>query len=434
MDGLSLPEPFGKANEAKGSEKMASSGSDLVAEVRSCVNNEEILTLAGKLVSIPSFHGLPEPEREIAAFLHGFFLENGVNSRLIPLGEGHWNVLASVGEDGDTVAERGDAALLLNGHLDTVGIDGMEGEPFSGAVANDMLFGRGSVDMKGAVAAMAMALVALRRSGVRLSKPLLFSAVADEEWWSAGTRALLESGVRACYAIVGEPTGLEIHHGHRGLEWLEIRVQGQYAHGGAPERGINAIVKMNAILTALTERLLPEIAKRVHPVAGSATLNLGRIEGGLQPSTVAGDCLLQLDRRWIPGESPEGVTAEIADMLEKLSRKDPDFSARVVPMRDRSAHPGDNPPLCTDPSSPLVRSLAAFLTERRGGYRLGRFPAWTDGGLLGEAGIETVVFGPGDLALAHSMNEVCPVADILDVCDGYIAATVELCDATPVRW
>jgi succinyl-diaminopimelate desuccinylase len=410
---------------------MGALGRSLAGEVRACADEGEIVALAGKLVSIPSYHGLPKPEEEIASFLHGFLRKNGVKSCLVPLGEGHWNVLASVGDEGGGTEpwNGGEAGLLLNGHLDTVGVDGMEGDPFSGAALNGMLSGRGSVDMKGAVAAMAMALVALRRSGVRLSKPLLFSAVADEEWWSTGTRALLESGVRARYALVGEPTQLEVHHGHRGLEWLEIRVQGRYAHGGAPERGINAIVKMNAVVTALTERLLPEIAKRVHPIAGPATLNLGRIEGGLQPSTVAGSCLLQLDRRWIPGESARSVTAEIAALLEELARKDPDFSARVVPMRDRKAHPGDNPPLCTDPSSPLVQSLASFMAERRGGFRLGRFPAWSDGGLLSEAGIETVVFGPGDLALAHSMNEVCPVADILDACDGYIAAAVALCGA-----
>lgn len=195
-------------------------------------------------------------------------------------------------------------------------------------------------------------------------------------------------------------------------------MQGRYAHGGAPERGINAIVKMNAVVTALMERLLPEIAKRVHPIAGPATLNLTDVsregfsrapwreavffnltEGGsrrILAGCHGGDRLLK--------DTPQGIRT---------------FFAQVVPMRDREAHPGDNPPLCTDPSSPLVQSLMSFMAER--GNSAGRFPAWSDGGLLSgggnrDGGVRAGRFGPGaflERGLPIGISSMCVTATSL---------------------
>ncbi|MEW6244328.1 MAG: M20 family metallopeptidase [Bacillota bacterium] len=391
--------------------------------VMQMVDAEELIWLTQKLISIPSYHGRENPEKEISAFIHAFLRDNGIASEKVRVVDERFNVIGTYGSGQDP-----EKSLMLCGHLDTVGVDNMQIDPFEGYVRDGRIFGRGAVDMKGAVAAMIMALVTLKRSGVELSGSAVFAGVIDEEWWSEGARHLVVHGPRTRYAVVGEPTEMEIHNGHRGLEWLEIKVTGKYAHGGTPELGVNAIVKMNKVITEVYETLLPKISTRHDPVTGPATLNLGLIKGGTQPSTVAGECILQLDRRFVPGESTESVTAEIAQILDKLASRDPEFRAEVRNMRDVRANPIGNPPLHTSPSSPLVACLKSVSQAVRGHARIGRFPAWTDAGILScVGGVESVVLGPGHLSSAHTEEEYCPIADIVDCCRIYTGALFDLC-------
>jgi len=395
---------------------------DHLGRVLACLDEGELVWLSQKLVSIPSYHGLEDPEREVGEFTRDYLESNGVRAEKVDVLGERGNVIASYGED------TGGPTLMLNGHLDTVGVGNMTIDPFKAFIKDGNIYGRGAVDMKGAVAAMIMAMICLRRSGARLRGKVLFTGVVDEEWWSEGTRHLVQYGPRADYAIVGEPTGMEIHTGHRGLEWLEVKVQGKYAHGGTPERGVNAIIKMSKVITAINEELLPNLRTRLHPITGPASLNLGFIKGGTQPSTVAGDCLLQMDRRWIPGESTRSVMDEIEGLLNEIGAKDPEFKASVNNMRDMEANEIGHPPLCTRESSPLVSSMKDACHLVLGGCEVSSFPAWTDAGILSTVGgIEAVVFGPGDLACAHSEVEYCPVASIIQSCKVYLATAMTLC-------
>ncbi len=386
------------------------------------LDEEELITLVQKLISIPSYHGLPDNEKEVAEYINKYFGEEGIDSQLVIVSGERPNVIGSYGND-----ENYDKTLILNGHLDTVGVENMIIDPFKGYIQDGNIYGRGSVDMKGAVAAMIMALVLIKRAGIELEGRANFTGVIDEEYWNLGTKHVIEHGPKSKYAIVGEPTKLEIHNGHRGLEWIQVFVEGKYAHGGTPEKGINAIVKMNKIVSEIVDKLLPAIKKRNHPITGPAALNLGVIKGGTQPSTVAGDCILQLDRRWIPGESPESITDEIKDIIKKLQKDDPELKGEVSVMRNEGNDVGF-PYLACERSTKIVQSLTKATTNIMNSTKFSYFPAWTDGALLSHlGGIETVVFGPGDLASAHSEKEYCPIEDIINACKVYIYTILDIC-------
>ncbi|HPQ38286.1 MAG TPA: M20 family metallopeptidase [Synergistaceae bacterium] len=395
----------------------------MLETAQNCLEEKALLDLTRKLISIPSHHGLENPEEEISLYLRDFLVHQGLETERRGTPEGRFNVLARYGK-----RKSSEKTLMLNGHTDTVDVANMIIPPFSGEIKDGKIFGRGSVDMKGSLAAMIHAVLAIKKAGIPLEGEVLFAGVADEEFWNAGTRDLVKRGPRARYAIVGEPTKLQIYHGHRGLEWIEIAVKGKYAHGGTPEKGINAIEKAGLLIRALTEDLLPKIRERGHSITGPSTLNLGQILGGTQPSTVAGECILRLDRRWIPGESTESVLRELEELGEKLHRRDENFRMEVSNMRDMEKNHLGQPPLVTSPDSPLVRVLEETLARMNRTPEKGSFPGWTDAGLLSSAGgMETVVFGPGDISSAHTEKEFCEVDQIIACSRAYVGAILEIC-------
>ncbi|KUO50229.1 MAG: hypothetical protein APF76_10980 [Desulfitibacter sp. BRH_c19] len=386
------------------------------------LDEEELINLTQKLVSIPSYHGLPQPEKKIAEYINSFLRKNNIDSKCIDVIDGRPNVIGSYGDGNNQ-----EKSLVLNGHLDTVDIKNMVIDPFKGFIKDGKMYGRGVVDMKGAISAMIMAILVIKRAKIELDGEVFFTGVIDEEFWNEGTKFIVKNGPKAKYAIVGEPTNLEIHNGHRGLEWVQISVEGKYAHGGKPDNGINAIDKMNKIITDILNNLLPEIRKRSHPVLGSASLNLGLIRGGTQPSTVAGDCILQIDRRWLPSESPEMIIDELNKVIKKLSETDSDLKAKASFMRDKSNQIGF-PPLVCDEASPIFQVAKNANLQIRKTFEVSTFPAWTDGGILSHiGGIDTIVYGPGDLSSAHSEEEFCPIEDIINACKVYIYTILAIC-------
>ena len=179
--------------------------------------------------------------------------------------------------------------------------------------------------MKGPIACMIMAIRLLRDLKVPLRGDLLFTGVINEEDRSEGTEYLVAHGPTADRCVVGEPTSLEIHAGHRGLEWLEFTFQGKAAHGGTPEKGINAISMAARFIRRVEDELMPKLRTRVHPVIGPAVMNFGVIRGGTQPSSVADQCIVQLDRRYIPQEPLEQVLGEYQQILDALAAENPDL-------------------------------------------------------------------------------------------------------------
>jgi acetylornithine deacetylase/succinyl-diaminopimelate desuccinylase len=361
----------------------------------------------------------------VGAALAEYLRERGLEPRSIEVAPGRPNLLCEV-----RGREPG-RHLVLCGHTDTVPLN--EGEPGVGltAVVRDgHLEGRGSVDMKGAVAAMAATLVALSRSGALERGRVTLAAVADEEMESIGAEHLVRSGFTADGAVVGEPTGNRLALGHKGLEWLEIELRGKAAHGGTPAAGINAIDAAARFVTLVRERLQPELAKRAHPILGPPTINFGTVRGGDQPSTVAATCVLTVDRRSVPGETFETVVRELRDLLDAVEVSMPGLASAIRRMEGGMATM-EHLSSVIDAAHPLAASAARACEVLRGEHLPPiAFPAWTDAALLsGFGGIPCIVLGPGDLALAHSPRERVPLREVEDAARLYAAIALSFCEA-----
>lgn len=382
------------------------------------MDDREIIDLLRDMVRAPSHPGIERQEEAAARVLDGFLRRHGVSSRLVEVREGRPNVLAAV--DGRRPGPR----LLLCGHLDTVPPnEGATSDLFSASIENGRVFGRGTVDMKGALAAMAGALVMIEKGGGLPAGRVTLAAVIDEEMESLGAEALIRSGFKADGAVVGEPTGNRVAVGHKGLEWLEVVFTGRAAHGSTPEAGVSAIAAAAHFAWLVESELVPGYARRRDPVLGLPAINLGTIRGGQQPSMVAAECRVQLDRRWVTTETIDDVFAELEALLAQVRAARPGLKTELKRMPGGMATMLHGP-LVIDPEHPLVRAaLGAFEDAGRPAPPTTVFPAWTDGALLSrEAGIPTLIWGPGELALAHSAEESVPVEEVVVAARLYAAA------------
>ncbi|MCR4374852.1 MAG: M20/M25/M40 family metallo-hydrolase [Acidobacteria bacterium] len=304
-------------------------------------------------------------------------------------------------------------AIMLCGHLDTVGVEGMT-DPFTPRVDGGRLYGRGAQDMKGGVAAMIAAAVALAPTWTR--GRLLVACVADEEYESLGAEALVKAWT-ADAAIVTEPTDLTLAVGHKGFAWLEIVTHGRAAHGSRPREGRDAIVDMARVLLTLEAHDRALQSRAPSEYQGTASLHASIISGGRELSVYPDRCVLQMERRTVSGEDDGVVLAEVGAMLDTLGAADARFRGDARLMTSR-------PPYRLSPSAPLPTALAAALASR--GLPAGPvgMSFWTDAAILAGAGIPSVLFGPGGAGL-HSVEEYVNLADV-DVCRDVLVETVRL--------
>ncbi len=298
-------------------------------------------------------------------------------------------------------------SLLLNAHLDTVGIEGMTGDPFGAEIRDGRLYGRGAQDMKGSLAAMLGATKALVDGGVTLAGDLLLTAVADEEYTSIGTEDLVKR-VTADAAIVTEPSDLTLCRAHRGFIWYDVETFGRAANGSRYQEGIDANMRMGRFLAQL-DKLEQELRHRpAHPLTGPPSLHAARIQGGREISIYADHCLLQIERRVAPGETEAQATAELQAIIDQLAADDPTFKATVKPTFERA-------PLEIGADARIVQTLEQAMVKQ-----LGHTPThtgqtfWTDAALLAAAGIETVLVGPIGDGL-HSAEEWVDIQSVLDL-------------------
>ncbi|UCE91487.1 MAG: ArgE/DapE family deacylase [Methanobacteriota archaeon] len=396
---------------------MPRKAKDLDERVRRKLRKGEVEALVKKLVSLESHCDVPTREKEVAEFLKNFLEDEGVNARLRKVERGRPNVIATV--KGTTGAGR---SLMLNGHTDTVPAYTMDIKPFSPRVTGGRLYGRGALDMKGGLGAMAMALVAVHRARVDLQSDLVLAAVVGEELRSEGTEDIVVRGPKTDSAIVGEPTGLEIHASHRGLEWLQVHISGRAAHGGQASRGVNAIAMAARFISAVDDELMPRLARRKSRSTLPPTLNIGAISGGQQPSSVADRCVVTIDRRWIPEESLDTVFQDFYDIFDSVKRDHPEFRAKLK--RDMTnMKTMTHVPNVVERSHPLVKALQASVAQETGRRaKTTTFWGWTDAALLTHfAKTPAVVFGPGGSG-AHSRTEYVRTSD-LSICTRVYAAT-----------
>ena len=381
--------------------------STLRSQLESAFDVQEVVDVASALVAIESHRDAPGCERACTERIATFFSEWGLEPEMVPVVTKRPNVYCALKGSG------GGYSLMLNGHTDTVPAYEMEIPPFEPQVRDGLLYGRGTVDMKGQVACMMVAMRLLHDLKVPLKGDVIFTGVINEEGGSEGTEYLVRHGPYADRCVVGEPTSLEIHAGHRGLEWLEFEFIGEAAHGGAPHKGINAISKAAKFICRLEEKLMPELAKRVHPMIGPAVMNFGVIQGGTQPSSVADRCILQCDRRWVPMEKLDQVLGEYQAIIRELEAEDPNFKCNMTRMGSNIVTM-DHIPMEIAVDDFLVTDLKDILTDLRGVEPpISASGGWTDASLISNfAHIPTVVFGPGDLSVAHSRCEYISVEEL----------------------
>lgn len=280
----------------------------------------------------------------------------------------------------------GSRPLMLNAHLDTVGIEGMA-DALTPMIRGDRLYGRGAYDMKGSLAACLAAVKALVDVGATLRGDVVLAAVADEEYASVGTAEVVRH-IPVSAAIVTEPTELDLCIAHKGFVWLEVETEGRAAHGSRFFEGIDANMRMGRFLSRL-DRLEQELRKRPpHDLVGPPSLHAPTLRGGSELSTYAASCRLGIERRTVPGENETSVRSEIEALVEEMRAVDDTFRASVRCLLARNAFE-------VSPEAAIVRAVREATARR-----LGRPPAligkpfWMDSALLADAGVETVVVGP----------------------------------------
>ena len=368
---------------------------------------DEILSLTRELVRIPSYQEVEDGERKVAECLAAFLKDNGLSPEIRELEKGV-NLIVSIGDAGE-----GFPSLMFNGHLDTVPVDNMTIPPFEAEVRDGKLYGRGSCDMKGGLACMAAAVVALRRAEVELGGRLVFTGVSAEESGSWGTRELVNTGPLTDCVIVGEPTNLEIVSASKGITLAIIDVMGKAAHGSTPELGINAIYKS----VKLIERILEELPRihetKRHPKLGSPTFNLGMIKSGERPNIVPDKCTLVFDRRIIPGETVEEITREFQEVIDSIKKEDAEFDASLQVLGMLL------PPMDTPTNLPFIKCLDEAVSQVVGETVYSGIPGSTDASIFTQSGIPSVLFGPGHISKAHSSDEYVEISQLKKAADTY---------------
>jgi acetylornithine deacetylase len=307
-------------------------------------------------------------------------------------------------------------SLMLCGHIDTVGVDGMRA-PFSPEERGGRLYGRGAQDMKGGVAAMIDAARVVAAGGLPAGR-VIVAAVVDEEYESRGADALVREWT-ADAGVVTEPTDLQIAVAHKGFAWFEIETRGRAAHGSRPAEGRDAILYMGRILSRLEALDRQLQASNPHELVGSPSLHGSVIDGGRELSSYPERCALKMERRTIPGETGQKVWLELDGILRDLRGKDPDFEADLRLLFSR-------PPYELDANHPFATVIGRIAEQVSARAVFGGMSFWTDAAVMGEAGIPSVLYGPGGAGL-HSTEEYVLVEDVLTCRDVLARLAREWC-------
>jgi len=380
---------------------------------------DDVTRLLSDLVAIPSVNPMGRAqagpdflETRLTNHLEAWLAERGVRHERQPVASGRDNLLAWY------EAPRSRRLILFDVHQDTVPVDGMTVPPFLPEIEEGRLHGRGSCDVKGSMAAMLTAFARLVRERPPGSASVLLACTVDEEFTHTGSSRLAESNHGAELAIVAEPTSLNLVHSHKGALRWKIRTTGVACHSSTPHLGVNAIFRMGRVLEVL-ERYAASLSRAApDAILGPPSLSVGRIEGGQSVNVVPDWCEIEVDRRLIPGEDAATCLLEARAVLDQ----DPgvaggfEFGQPWVQMPPLTPRAGDW-------FEPLTRAIEAATGRRP---RLMGVPFGTDAGPLSASGTPCVVFGPGDIAQAHTKDEWVDLEQVHLAAEAYFQMAVNL--------
>ncbi|KAI7760635.1 hypothetical protein LZL87_009519 [Fusarium oxysporum] len=381
------------------------------------VSGNDPVALTQTLVQInsasPDLGSVPGPgETTIARYVAAWLEHRDLETHWVEYTKGRPSVVGVVRGSG------GGKSVMFNGHLDTVTIMGYDDDPLSGKIVDGRLYGRGSADMKGGVAAGMIALANTKKLGLR--GDVIFTGVADEESLSKGTEDILRAGWRADAAVVSESTNLEINHAHKGYCHVEIKVYGLAAHGSRADLGIDAIVNAGHFLVEFRKYV-----KKLQEGPGDETLGTGTahasvISGGEEASSYPAQCTIIAERRTIPGETNEVVQKEFDDIIARVAKEVTDFKAEAKIFFSR-------PPQFTAADHPFTKLVSSIVGSVTGKDTvIAGAPFWTDCALLAEKGIVPLLWGPKGEGF-HGKEEFVHIKSIEQVTEGLTNIAADFC-------
>jgi len=380
------------------------------------IDQDYCLETLKNLVRINSINPELDPdgpgEVHIAEYIAEELTQNGLEPRIHELQPKRCNAVAVLKGSG------GSPSLMFNGHMDTVGVEGMR-DPFSAKIKDGKLYGRGAQDMKGSLAAMLATFKALTDSKAKLKGDLVFAAVADEEHGSIGTEAAIQKYLTDA-AIVTEPSGLDIGLAHRGFYVFEITTQGFATHGSLYQEGIDANMHMGRIIAELDRLSQALLQGTQHPLIGPPSLHVPLINGGQGLFIYSDKCTATVERRTLPSETHEDVMNEMEAILAKVAEEDKTVKATLKEVMHRNgyeiAREAEIVQVLTETTSHLLNRAPTYTGHKW----------WEDSALLGEAGIETVIFGPNG-AGAHSYEEWVDIQSVMDTAAILTETAIRFC-------
>ena len=347
------------------------------------INKKKINKLLQDLVKIdsvnPSLVSGAAGEADIAEYLREWMTARGMEATITEIEPGRVNAVGVLKGSG------GGKSMMLNGHTDTVGVDYMTIDPFDPKIEGNKLYGRGSADMKGGLAASMAAIDVIIEQGFELRGDIVLAGVCDEEYASIGTEHLMKD-VHVDAAIVGEPTEQNIQVAHKGFAWIDVVTHGFAAHGSAYKIGVDAIAKMGHVLIGL-EALQSILEEDHHQLVGPGSVHASIISGGQELSTYPDKCKLEVERRLIPGEKREDIEIEMQNLLKSLSEGDPKFKADYEITFYRG-------PMEISPEEEICRLLREVSKKNGVEPRFVGGSGWMDTQIIYDKGIPAVAYGP----------------------------------------
>ena len=378
------------------------------------IDREEAVALLQRMIQFKTVNE-PGDEKPLAEFIKARFEAIGMETDLKDLADNRANVVGRLKGTGEK------PALLLNGHSDTVPPGDIEWEhsPYSGALVGDKIYGRGAADMKGGLTSMLMAVNAVKKSGMTLKGDLIYSVTAGEETDSVGAVKFADdgglSGIGAI--IIGEPSSCGVNVAEKGAFWIEMTTYGKTAHGAFPDKGINAIIHMNALISALVNY---KFKFEENDILGHPTMNISTIHGGVKTNVVPDKCGVTVDMRTVPGMSHSAIIKDFEGIIAKLAGEIPGFKADIKILNDR-------PAVETKASHPFVRSaLGVVKKEFNKDIEATGVNFYTDASVfLPVSGLPCIFYGPGEASMAHQPNEYVLIDNLMEAAHFYCAMIEE---------
>lgn len=374
------------------------------------IDKDEAVKLLQDMIAFKTVNE-PGDEKPLAEFIKEKLQDIGIEAVVDDLGNNRGNVIGRIKGSGER------EALLFNGHLDTVPPGDIDWEygPYSGKVVDGKIYGRGSADMKGGLAAMLIALKAVKKAGWKLKGDFIYSATAGEEADSIGAVKFVEDGglddVGAI--IIGEPGSSAINIAEKGAFWIQITTYGKTAHGSFPEKGSNAVTHMNALLSELISY---KFKYEENEMVGHPTMNISTIKGGVKTNVVPDKCSITVDMRTVPGMDHKEIIKDFENIIEKLSQEIKDFKADIKILNDR-------PAVETKADNPFVKlAIETVKEEFNRDIKAEGVNFYTDASIfLPVKQVPCIFYGPGDSSMAHQPNENITIDSLMEVIRFYVA-------------